>query len=63
MAKHPRIGTIGKNHIQSSFLFLKVLLFFAALNMILSLGIIPYPLLRKIMFSAGGFAKNAILYL
>ena len=39
--KIPLPGTIGKNHIQSRFHFLKRSALFTALNMILSLGIIP----------------------
>lgn len=40
--KIPLPGTIGKNHIQSRFHFLKRSALFTALNMILSLGILPY---------------------
>lgn len=39
--KIPLPGTIGKNHIQSRFHFLKRSALFTALNMILSLGIVP----------------------
>lgn len=39
-AKIPRLGTIGKNHIQGSFIFCIKLLFLSALNLILSLRII-----------------------
>ena len=42
-AARPRIGTIGKNHIPSSFIFCIKLFSFSALNLILSLRIIPYP--------------------
>ena len=35
-ADRPRPGTIGKNHIQSSFIFYIELLFLSALNLILS---------------------------
>lgn len=35
-ADRPRPGTIGKNHIQSSFIFCIELLFLSALNLILS---------------------------
>lgn len=41
-AKVPRLGTIGKNHIQSSFIFCIKLFSFSALNLILSLRIIAY---------------------
>lgn len=36
VAKVPRLGTIGKNHIQSSFTFCIELFFLSALNLILS---------------------------
>ena len=39
-AARPRIGTIGKNHIPSSFIFCIKLFSFSALNLILSLRII-----------------------
>ena len=41
-AARPRIGTIGKNHIPSSFIFCIKLFSFSALNLILSLRIITY---------------------
>lgn len=40
-AKMPRLGTIGKNHIQSSLSFVKANVFAAALNLILLLKIVP----------------------
>lgn len=40
-ANRPRLGTIGKNHIQGSFIFCIKLLFLSALNLILSLRIVP----------------------
>ena len=51
--KIPLPGTIGKNHIQSRFHFLKRSALFTALNMILSLGIIPFPLLLQVTVSSG----------
>lgn len=39
-AIRPQFGTIGKNHIQSSFIFCIKLLFLSALNLILSLRIV-----------------------
>ena len=39
-AKVPRLGTIGKNHIQSRFNLSEESVLFFALNLILSLGII-----------------------
>lgn len=44
-ATRPRLGTIGKNHIQSSFIFCIKLLFLSALNLILSLRIISQIIL------------------
>ena len=47
-AARPRIGTIGKNHIPSSFIFCIKLFSFSALNLILSLRIIAWDGTKRI---------------
>ena len=49
MATRPRLDTIGKNHIQGSFIFCIELLSLSALNLILSLRIIT-RILPKVIF-------------
>ena len=43
-AKVPRLGTIGKNHIQSRFSFVAISAFLSALNLILPLRIVTHLL-------------------
>ena len=47
LATRPRLGTIGKNHIQSSLSFVQAVLFVTALNLILSLRIFIVGLYKQ----------------